>query len=89
MFPTSIERAAPRAAKGLALTLMLAFGALTAAGVQAQTRGGTLRTIVQPEPPMLMLGLNQQSPTQLVAGKIYESLLTWSPDMQPLSLIHI
>ncbi|MEJ2804240.1 ABC transporter substrate-binding protein [Comamonadaceae bacterium PP-2] len=62
---------------------MLAFGALTAAGVQAQTRGGTLRTIVQPEPPMLMLGLNQQSPTQLVAGKIYESLLTWSPDMQP------
>ncbi|KAF1020680.1 MAG: Periplasmic dipeptide transport protein [Paracidovorax wautersii] len=68
----------------MAGALALALGLLGPAAALAQTPGGTLRTIVQPEPPMLMLGLNQQSPTQLVAGKIYESLLRWSPDMQPL-----
>ncbi|GAA4334385.1 ABC transporter substrate-binding protein [Variovorax defluvii] len=33
---------------------------------------------------MLMLGLNQQIPTQYVSGKIYESLLTWSPALEPM-----
>jgi peptide/nickel transport system substrate-binding protein len=69
----------------LALVLAVsAFGALASASAQAQTRGGVLRAIAQPEPPTLMLGLNQQTPTQYVAGKIYESLLTWTPDMKPL-----
>jgi peptide/nickel transport system substrate-binding protein len=40
-------------------------------------RGGTLTAIIQPEPPLLVLGLNQQAPTQTVAGKIYESLPTY------------
>src|SRR3546814_1969405 len=53
------------------------------AAVQAQTRGGTLRMIVQPEPPILIPALNQQAPTQFVAGKIYESLLTYSFDLKP------
>ncbi|WP_408158713.1 ABC transporter substrate-binding protein [Herbaspirillum lusitanum] len=61
---------------------LCATGVLTSSAAQAQTRGGTLRAIVQPEPPLLMLGLNQQIPTQYVAGKIYESLLTWSPELQ-------
>ncbi|OWT80173.1 MULTISPECIES: ABC transporter substrate-binding protein [unclassified Achromobacter] len=64
-----------------AFAAVLALASTT--GAQAQTQGGTLRAIVQPEPPMLMLGLNQQIPTQYVAGKIYESLLTWSPDLKP------
>lgn len=67
--------------KGITLALALTLGG--AAAVHAQTQGGTLRAIVQPEPPMLMLGLNQQTPTQYVAGKIYESLLTWTKDLQP------
>ena len=54
-----------------------------AGAVQAQTRGGTLNAIVQPEPPMLMLGLNQQGPTQYVAGKIYQSLLTYDHQLKP------
>lgn len=66
---------------GITLGLALMLGAV---GVQAQTRGGTLRAIAQPEPPTLMLGLNQQTPTQYVAGKIYESLLTWTPDLKPM-----
>ncbi len=53
------------------------------AAAHAQTRGGTLNAIVQPEPPILMLGLNQQAPTQYVAGKIYQSLLTYDPQLKP------
>ncbi len=45
--------------------------------------GGTLNLIVQPEPPILMLGLNQQGPTQYVAGKIYEGLLVYDQDLNP------
>ncbi|MFP3526223.1 hypothetical protein SB912_27435, partial [Pantoea sp. SIMBA_072] len=37
--------------------------ALTVPGVAAaQERGGTMNIIVQPEPPILVLGLNQQGP---------------------------
>lgn len=72
---------ATRLLKIAACSVALALG--LAATAQAQTRGGTLRAIAQPEPPTLMLGLNQQTPTQYVAGKIYESLLTWSTDMKP------
>jgi peptide/nickel transport system substrate-binding protein len=68
-------------ATGIAVALALLSGT---AAVHAQTRGGTLRAIAQPEPPTLMLGLNQQTPTQYVAGKIYESLLTWTPDLKPM-----
>ncbi|KLU25089.1 peptide ABC transporter substrate-binding protein [Caballeronia mineralivorans PML1(12)] len=61
----------------------LAAGAVLTTPVQAQVRGGTLQAIAQPEPPLLMLGLNQQTTTQYVGGKIYESLLTWTPDLKP------
>jgi len=54
-----------------------------ALGVGAQTRGGTLSMIVQPEPPILVTALNQQAPTQYIAGKIYESLLTYSHALEP------
>lgn len=63
--------------------LLLASAAFAGA-VQAQTRGGTLNAIVQPEPPILMLGLNQQAPTQYVAGKIYQGLLTYDFNLKPL-----
>jgi len=66
----------------LAISLALAVLA-TIQLAQAQTRGGTLRLIVQPEPPILIPVLNQQAPTQYVTGKIYESLLTYSFDLKP------
>lgn len=69
-----------RAGTAVALTTLLALGNIAG----AQTRGGTLNAIVQPEPPILMLGLNQQSPTQYVAGKIYQGLLTYDEKLQPL-----
>ena len=48
------------------------------------TKGGTLNMIVQPEPPMLVVGLNTQGPTLYVAGQIYQSLLTYDKDLNPL-----
>ncbi|ARP97473.1 peptide ABC transporter substrate-binding protein [Bordetella genomosp. 13] len=65
-----------------ACAVMLA-AALPSGSAVAQTRGGTLNMIVQPEPPILVPALNQQGPTQFVAGKIYESLLTYTFDLKP------
>lgn len=49
-----------------------------------QKRGGILTAILNPEPPILVLGLNQQAPTQLVAGKIYQGLLRYDFSLKPL-----
>lgn len=48
------------------------------------TPGGALNMIVQPEPPMLVVGLNTQGPTLYVAGQIYQSLLTYDASLKPL-----
>lgn len=49
-----------------------------------QTRGGTLNSIVHPEPPMLNLAVSQLTPTQMVSGKIFLSLLTYDVNLKPL-----
>lgn len=49
-----------------------------------QTKGGTLNTIIQPEPPILVTALNQQQPTLTLGGKIYESLLRYGADLKPM-----
>ncbi len=51
---------------------------------QAPRRGGVMNIVLQPEPPMLMLGINQAAPTQVAAGKIYQGLLTFDFDLNPL-----
>ncbi|GAA0573434.1 ABC transporter substrate-binding protein [Caenispirillum bisanense] len=78
------------ASGAVAAALLAPFAAATtvlptAAMAQEQPQsGGTLNVIVQPEPPILVLGLNQQGPTQTVAGKIYEGLLTYAHDLTPM-----
>jgi peptide/nickel transport system substrate-binding protein len=47
-------------------------------------KGGTLHTILTPEPPVLVLGVNNQGPTQLAAGKLYQGLCEYSFTLQPL-----
>ncbi|WP_025030283.1 ABC transporter substrate-binding protein [Nitratireductor aquibiodomus] len=70
--------------------MLLACGALAAFGVSpapralAQHRDGGLTAILQPEPPILNLALNQQTPTGVVGGKIFESLLSYDFDLQPM-----
>ena len=45
---------------------------------------GRLNMILNPEPPILVVGLNTQGPTLYAGGQIYESLLTYGFDMSPL-----
>ncbi len=67
--------------------LVLAFSALAmvAGGAVAEpVSGGRANVVIQPEPPSLMLGLVQNGPTQMVAGNIYESLLRYDHDLNPM-----
>ncbi|MBZ9558412.1 ABC transporter substrate-binding protein [Halomonas coralii] len=69
---------------GLAV-LCLSSGLMTAASADtAPQPGGTIDVAIQPEPPGLMLGLIQNAPTQRVAGNIYESLLRYDTDLEPM-----
>jgi peptide/nickel transport system substrate-binding protein len=47
-------------------------------------KGGTLSTILSPEPPVLVLGVNNQGPTIIAASKIFQGLLRFSPKLDPL-----
>jgi peptide/nickel transport system substrate-binding protein len=54
--------------------------------LQAARQSGTVRrlnVIAQPEPSLLILGLNLQASTQMVAGKIYQGLLTYDEQLRP------
>lgn len=77
------------ASGAVAAALLAPFAAVTSTATPALAqeqiqKGGTLNIIVQPEPPILVLGLNQQGPTQTVAGKIYESLLRYDHKLMPM-----
>ncbi len=63
--------------------LLVALAAGVIHPAVAQQRGGVLNAIVNPEPPTLMLGLNQLSGVQMIGGKIYQSLLTYGQDLNP------
>jgi len=46
--------------------------------------GGTLDVIVQPEPPGLNIGVVANGPAGLVGGSIYESLLRYDANLDPM-----
>nr|WP_243759497.1 ABC transporter substrate-binding protein [Achromobacter insolitus] len=83
LFPA--RRLAVKSKKWFSLSIgaLVLAATLPATQALAQTKGGTLNMIVQPEPPVIVTAINQQGPTQFVAGKIYESLLTYSTDLKP------
>ena len=70
------------------LAATAAAGLMTAAEARAQgitpKRGGTLNTVLNPEPPVLILGVNSQGPTLIASSKMYQGLLKFSPTLQPL-----
>ena len=66
------------AAAGLLLT------ALAAPLASAQTAGGSLVMIAQPEPPSLAPYLSTSGPIGLVAPKIYSGLLDYDLDLNPV-----
>ncbi|MGI9491307.1 MAG: ABC transporter substrate-binding protein [Geminicoccaceae bacterium] len=61
-------------------------GAIVTGGVaaEAQKSGGTLVFIVQPEPPSMASYLSTSGPIGLVAPKIYEGLLDYDKDLNPI-----
>ncbi|WP_239451589.1 ABC transporter substrate-binding protein [Elioraea rosea] len=69
-------------AASAAAPALMTLGEARAQGV-APRRGGVLNTIITPEPPVLILGVNNQGPTLIVASKIYQGLLTVTPSLDP------
>src|SRR5882757_6884856 len=73
-------------AAGLApemLTSRLAYAQTPAKPAVAPKKGGTLNTILTPEPPVLVLGVNNQGPTQLAASKLFQGLCQYSFKLEP------
>ena len=66
---------------GVLLAVTMMAGASMA---HAQNAGGTLVKIVQPEPPSLASYLSTSGPIGLVAPKIYEGLLDYDKDLNPV-----
>ncbi len=54
-----------------------------AQGIQPK-RGGTLNTLLTPEPPVLIMGVNNQGPTLIIGSKMFQGLLKYSPTLDPL-----
>jgi len=80
-----ISRRGLMAASAAGPVLMRAQDAM-AQGV-APRRGGTLQTILSPEPPVLQIGVNNQGPTLVLAPKIFQGLLTFSPTLEPIPVL--
>lgn len=67
------------------LLLGATAAAMIAGSAYAEPKsGGTVNAVIQPEPPGLMLGIVQNGPTQMVAGNIYESLLRYDHELNPM-----
>jgi peptide/nickel transport system substrate-binding protein len=45
-------------------------------------RGGTLSMILNPEPPVLVTGVNSASPVAGISPKMFEGLVTYAPDFK-------
>ncbi|MFT5506567.1 MAG: peptide/nickel transport system substrate-binding protein [Gammaproteobacteria bacterium] len=66
------------------LGFAIASAVLVSSNSWAQTAGGTLIQIVQPEPPSLAPYLSTSGPIGLVAPKIYQGLLDYDLDLNPV-----
>ena len=73
--------------------VLVTTGLMTADQARAQgiapKKGGTLNSLLTPEPPVLIMGVNNQGPTLVVISKIYQSLLEFSPTLEPKPLLAI
>ena len=47
-------------------------------------KGGTLNALLTPEPPVLVMGVNNQGPTLMAAAKIFQGLFKYSQSLEPL-----
>jgi len=63
--------------------LLLSASEALAQGVQPR-RGGVLNVILNPEPPVLQIGVNNQTPTLILGTKMTQGLLKFSSTLEPL-----
>lgn len=69
------------------------FGAMTlvavlpAAVAAEPVRGGTLNSALWPEPPGIVMGIHLNAPTLLPSTKIFEGLMTYDFDLNPLPVL--
>ncbi|MFH5923315.1 ABC transporter substrate-binding protein [Roseomonas xinghualingensis] len=63
--------------------VLLSASAAMAQGIQPK-RGGVLNVILNPEPPVLQIGINNQTPTLIQGTKITQGLLKFSPTLEPM-----
>ncbi len=76
---------------GSAAAGLLPAGLMTAGEARAQgitpKRGGTLTSLLNPEPAVLVLGVNNQAPTLICGSKIFQGLCEYGFDLQPKPLL--
>ncbi|WP_425995045.1 ABC transporter substrate-binding protein [Afipia sp. DC4300-2b1] len=65
------------------VTAMFATAVVSASAGDAPKQGGTLTTIVQPEPVTLTPAANTAQPTQYVAANIFDGLVYYDLDLKP------
>ncbi|WP_349017887.1 ABC transporter substrate-binding protein [Azospirillum brasilense] len=58
-------------------------GPMASAAAQEARQGGTLSIILQPEPVTLTPSTNMAQPTQVVAGNIFDGLVTYDFELKP------
>lgn len=68
------------AAAMTASPMLLTLDEANAQGI-APKRGGTLTTLITPEPPTLMMGVSALGATLTVASKIFQPLFTYTPTL--------
>ena len=71
-------------AKRILAVACVATGLLASSHAFSQTAGGTMVMIAQPEPPSLAPYLSTSGPIGLVAPKIYNGLLDYDLDLNPV-----
>jgi peptide/nickel transport system substrate-binding protein len=81
MTPMNLTRRSLLAGVGAAPVLLSASAAL-AQGITPR-RGGLLTTILNPEPPSLQIGVNNQTPTLIQGTKMTQGLLQFSRTLEP------
>ncbi|QND71451.1 ABC transporter substrate-binding protein [Tardiphaga robiniae] len=65
------------------LAAVAVMPATSARAADGPKRGGTLTAIVQPEPVTLTPAFNTATPTQIVAGNIFDGLVYYDPALKP------
>ena len=86
---SALSRRTLLAASAVAGLLPAGLMSLEQARAQGVTpkRGGTLTSLLNPEPAVLIMGVNNQAPTLICGSKIYQGLFEYGFDLAPRPLL--